>query len=84
MQMKKTIESKQQVFREYDPHSFLWSLDEASLEVTEACRDRGMSVGEIAQEIRARVCQVTGGLTCSVGIAPNSMLAKVGGGCFGG
>ena len=32
---------------------------------------------EVAEELRARVRERTQGLTCSVGIAPNRMLAKV-------
>lgn len=32
---------------------------------------------QVATELRAAVAQETGGLTCSVGVAPNQMLAKV-------
>lgn len=32
---------------------------------------------QVAAELRAKVAEATGGLTCSVGIAPNMMLAKI-------
>ncbi|VDN01991.1 unnamed protein product [Thelazia callipaeda] len=47
--------------------------------VRKCVRDRitfGVNVDEVVREIRFRVEQATG-LTCSAGIAPNSMLAKV-------
>jgi DNA polymerase IV len=48
------------------------SLDEAFLDVT----DLGRYAWDIAREIRARIYAATG-LTCSAGIAPNKMLAKI-------
>lgn len=52
------------------------SLDEAYLDITEVCRERGISGIEIAEELRTSVYEDTG-LTCSVGVAPNRLLAKV-------
>jgi DNA polymerase IV len=48
------------------------SLDEAYLDVTEL----GRFAWDIAREIRARIHAATS-LTCSAGIAPNKMLAKI-------
>ena len=48
------------------------SLDEAYLDVT----DLGRYAWDIARELRARIFAATG-LTCSAGIAPNKMLAKI-------
>jgi DNA polymerase kappa len=35
------------------------------------------ATSEIVKEMRQRVCDETGGLTCSAGVAPNFMLAKI-------
>ncbi|KAL6771591.1 POLK1 [Auxenochlorella protothecoides x Auxenochlorella symbiontica] len=64
------------VFRDYDPEFEAGSMDEAYLDVTEYVRLHGTTGPEVAALIRQRVQQETG-LTCSVGIAPNRMLAKV-------
>ncbi|XP_054778701.1 DNA polymerase kappa isoform X2 [Prosopis cineraria] len=53
------------VFQRYDPNFMAASLDEAYLDIT-----------EIAEELRACVYEETG-LTCSAGVAPNRLLAKV-------
>lgn len=43
-----------------------------------ACIARRFALAEsVVQEIRARVCDATGGLTVSAGLAPNFLLAKV-------
>ncbi|CAG7868119.1 unnamed protein product [Brassica rapa] len=65
------------VFRNYDPNFIAGSLDEAYLDITEVCRERGLSGGEIAEELRSSVHSETGGLTCSAGVAANRLLAKV-------
>ncbi|GMN37897.1 hypothetical protein TIFTF001_007189 [Ficus carica] len=64
------------VFRRYDPNFMAASLDEAYLDVTEVCTEKGTSGEEVAKEIRAGVFEETG-LTCSAGVAPNRLLAKV-------
>ncbi|XP_024031357.1 DNA polymerase kappa, partial [Morus notabilis] len=64
------------VFRKYDPNFMAASLDEAYLDVTEVCTEKGTSGEEVAKEIRNCVFEETG-LTCSAGIAPNRLLAKV-------
>ncbi|OMO73881.1 DNA-repair protein, UmuC-like protein [Corchorus capsularis] len=64
------------VFQNYDPNFMLASLDEAYLDITEVSKERGITGGEIAEELRSRVHEETG-LTCSAGVAPNRLLAKV-------
>ncbi|KAL5561378.1 hypothetical protein UlMin_031125 [Ulmus minor] len=64
------------VFQRYDPNFMAASLDEAYLDVTEVCTEKGVTGEEIAKEIRDGVYEETG-LTCSAGVAPNRMLAKI-------
>ncbi|KAK3035721.1 hypothetical protein RJ639_033423, partial [Escallonia herrerae] len=64
------------VFHRYDPLFIASSLDEAYLDITNICKERGITSGEVAEELRASVNQETG-LTCSAGVAPNRLLAKV-------
>ncbi|EMS61094.1 Calcium-transporting ATPase 2, plasma membrane-type [Triticum urartu] len=64
------------VFQRYDPNFFATSLDEAYLDITEVCIERGITGEEVASELRDAVHQETG-LTCSAGVAPNRMIAKV-------
>ncbi|KAK2974476.1 hypothetical protein RJ640_018641 [Escallonia rubra] len=64
------------VFYRYDPNFIASSLDEAYLDITKICKERGITSGEVAEELRASVNQETG-LTCSAGVAPNRLLAKV-------
>ena len=59
---------RSKVFRDYDPqYREGGSLDEASLDVTDYCARHGCSGEAVAAEIRRRVAQETGGLTCSGG-----------------
>uniref|UniRef100_A0A803NNW8 DNA polymerase kappa n=1 Tax=Cannabis sativa TaxID=3483 RepID=A0A803NNW8_CANSA len=64
------------VFQTYDPNFMAAGLDEAYLDVTEACKERGITGEEIAKEIRTNIYEETG-LTCSAGVAANRLLAKV-------
>ncbi|KQK14191.1 hypothetical protein BRADI_1g14660v3 [Brachypodium distachyon] len=69
-------ELARKVFQRYDPNFFATSLDEAYLNITEVCIERGITGEEVASELRGAIHQETG-LTCSVGVAPNRMIAKV-------
>ncbi|GJY23803.1 DNA polymerase kappa isoform X1 [Tanacetum coccineum] len=64
------------VFHEYDPNFTAASLDEAYLDITKVCKERDITGGEVAEELRQKVYEATG-LTCSAGVAPNRLLAKV-------
>ena len=65
------------VLRIYDPKMRTLGLDEATLRLTTYCQEHGVSPQHIAAELRTKVKQATGGLTCSCGIAPARWLAKV-------
>lgn len=60
------------VLREVSPIMEDAGIDEAFLDVSEIDRP----TEEIAQEIKQRIGEATG-LTCSIGIAPNKLLAKI-------
>ncbi|HIG04972.1 MAG TPA: DNA polymerase IV [Planctomycetes bacterium] len=64
------------VFEEFTPEVEPLSLDEAFLGIEGSLRLFGGAV-TIARQLRQRVHQVTGGLTISVGVAPNKFLAKL-------
>jgi DNA polymerase IV len=64
-----------EIFREFTPLVEGLSLDEAFLDVT-ASRQLLGGPEEIGAEIRRRIARQTG-LTASVGIAPNKLLAKI-------
>ncbi|KAL4615236.1 hypothetical protein ACB092_07G109100 [Castanea dentata] len=64
------------VFQKYDPNFMAASLDEAYLDITDVCKERSMTSGEVAKELRTTVFEETG-LTCSAGVGSNRLLAKV-------
>ena len=64
-------EEEIQVEEEYEEEGQMLVLEERRMEYFNlAC--------EVVNEIRFQICQQTGGLTCSAGIATNFMLAKIG------
>ena len=65
-----------EVFRQYDPCFKAMSLDEAYLDLTDYLSAHGVSAEEAVQEMRDQVKARTG-LTCSAGIGPNRMIAKI-------
>ena len=65
-----------EVFRQYDPDFRAMTLDEAYLDLTDYLAANGVSAEEAVQEMRTRVKERTG-LTCSAGIGPNRMIAKI-------
>lgn len=64
------------VFQKYDANFIATSLDEAYLNITDVIKERCCSAEEVAAELRKAIFEETG-LTCSAGVAPNRMLAKV-------
>lgn len=78
-QMHKYREASDIVFDIFHQYTDLvegLSLDEAYLDVTD-CDLFHNSATWIAQDIRKKIYEATGGLTASAGIAPNKMLAKL-------
>ncbi|CAK9141364.1 unnamed protein product [Ilex paraguariensis] len=64
------------VFQNYDSGFMATSLDEAYLDITKICKERAITGGEVAEELRTSVYEETS-LTCSAGVAPNRLLAKI-------
>ncbi len=64
------------IFHDYTPHVEPLALDEAYLDVTEDRKGIG-SATRIAELIRARIRDETGGLTASAGVSYNKFLAKL-------
>ena len=73
----KASRESRSVFAQYNPDYIAGSLDEAYIEVTEYCKKHDKTMAEVAEELRAKVKEATGGLTCSVGGACSRRLAKV-------
>lgn len=68
--------SVMEIMEDYDPTLAQMSLDEAYLDVTPYCDMNDLTVDEVVAQLRDEVKEKTG-LTVSVGIAPNKMLAKI-------
>lgn len=64
------------IFRDYTPQVEPLALDEAYLDVTDDLKGIG-SATRIAELIRARIREETGGLTASAGVSYNKFLAKL-------
>ena len=64
-----------QICRDYTDRMEIYSIDECFLDVT-ATQERSGGAWEIASTIKRRI-RADLGLTCSIGIAPNKMLAKL-------
>ncbi|TKY86388.1 hypothetical protein EX895_004537 [Sporisorium graminicola] len=64
------------VFEQYDENLAKASLDEAYLDITEYVEHHGGTIDQVVQQLRDQVRTETQ-LTVSVGIAPNTMLAKI-------
>jgi len=64
-----------EIFRDYTPLVEVFSIDEAFLDLTGSLKIFG-SVERIAMQIKARI-RHRYGITCSIGIAPNKLLAKL-------
>jgi DNA polymerase-4 len=63
------------IFRTYTPEVEAFSIDESWLDVTHSLGIFGSAVN-IAYQIKARISH-SFGITCSIGIAPNKLLAKL-------
>ena len=64
-----------EIFRSYTPETEAFSIDESWLDVTHSLGIFGSAVN-IAYQIKARI-RYSFGITCSIGIAPNKLLAKL-------
>ena len=63
------------IFRDYTPLVEVFSIDESFLDLTGSLKIFG-SAERIAMQIKARILHRYG-ITCSIGIAPNKLLAKL-------
>lgn len=64
-----------EIFRDFTPEVEAFSIDESWLDVTHSLSIFG-SAENIAYQIKARI-RHSFGITCSIGIAPNKLLAKL-------
>jgi DNA polymerase kappa len=65
-----------EVLAGYDPRFESASIDEAYLNITEYCREKGMGPAEVVEQMRREIHEKTR-ITVSAGIAANSKLAKI-------
>jgi DNA polymerase-4 len=73
---RKVSQQIRAIFHAYTPHVEPLALDEAYLDVTDDLKGIG-SATRIAEIIRARIREETGGLTASAGVSYNKFLAKL-------
>lgn len=73
---RQASEAVMRVLRTYDARLYSRSWDEAYLDITPYLRTHHSTPRAVAEQLRADVEQATG-LTVSVGIAPNLLLAKI-------
>jgi DNA polymerase kappa len=70
-----------EIVAEYDPNFASMGLDEVNMDMTDYLLENGLDNDEGRQEtahmIRMRINAATN-ITCSAGIGPNRMLAKIG------
>ena len=79
VRMKRYVEISRQVMailQDYTPLVEPISIDEAFLDITGSLALFG-GAETIGKAIKKRICQQTGGLVASVGIAPNKFVAKI-------
>jgi DNA polymerase-4 len=65
-----------EIFAEFSDRIEGLSLDEAFIDVSEPVHERGESLPEIGRRLKRRIAESTG-LTASVGMAHNKLLAKI-------
>ncbi|PJF20071.1 hypothetical protein PSACC_00118 [Paramicrosporidium saccamoebae] len=66
-----------EVLRSYDPNMSSFSLDEASLDITDYLARSSATPEEVTEELRGRVLRASN-LTCSAGVGCSRQLAKIG------
>ncbi len=76
---EKYVDVAQRIFAillQFTPQVEVFSIDEAFLDVTGTCRFFADTPEDLARLIKQRIREAHG-LTCSIGIAPNKLLAKL-------
>ena len=76
---EKYVDVAQQIFAlllQFTPHVEVFSIDEAFLDVTDTSQLVAATPEDLARLIKRRIREGHG-LTCSIGIAPNKLLAKL-------
>ncbi|GJQ15477.1 hypothetical protein GpartN1_g7268.t1 [Galdieria partita] len=63
------------LLREFDSHVHM-SMDEAYMDITEYLKTQSGTIDDVVSKIRQKVFENTG-ITCSAGVACNTMLAKI-------
>jgi DNA polymerase kappa len=68
-----------EVLSRLDPDLVSFSLDEALLDITDfLAANPAHTAASLAEQVHKDVVDATGGLTCSIGLASNSGIAKIG------